>query len=140
MDKAIFAAVIKREITKDAKGKADPEAKVFQEQVMSFSRISTTKIEPLYRRVYPLQRKFDVFYTCFLEIAIIFSSKIWLFLKVAKMENFKPNIFRVCRKTPIDFLKLTNNCKNSIFLTPAKKCCIYLMKITLNLYCMHGVA
>ena len=36
MDKAIFAAVSKREIPKDAKGKANLEAKVFQEQVVSF--------------------------------------------------------------------------------------------------------
>ena len=35
MDKAIFAAISKREI-KGAKGKANLEAKVFQEQVVSF--------------------------------------------------------------------------------------------------------
>ena len=36
MDKAIFAAITKREISKDTKGKADPEAKMLQEQVVSF--------------------------------------------------------------------------------------------------------
>ena len=36
MDKAIFAAVRLREIPTDAKGKPDPEAKAFQDQVMAF--------------------------------------------------------------------------------------------------------
>ena len=36
MDKAVFAAVPLREIPTDAKGKPDPEAKVFQENVMAF--------------------------------------------------------------------------------------------------------
>ena len=36
MDKAIVAILRLREIPKDAKGKADPEAKAFQEHVMAF--------------------------------------------------------------------------------------------------------